>query len=440
MIKRFLLVAVTFLLLHIHTKAQSLYFPPISFTANWDTISPNSLGWCLPEIDSLYGFLEKENTKGFMVLKDGKIVLEKYFGNFTKDSVWYWASAGKTITSFLIGKAQEENFLKLTDTSSKYLGNGWTNCTLAQENKMSIRNHLTMTTGLDDGVTDNHCTDKICLTYKADAGNRWAYHNAPYTLLEKVITAAISKTINNYTSTKLSAKTGINGLWFTNDFDNVFYSKVRNMARFGLLYQNNCIWNNDTLLYDTNYINQSINSSQNINLSYGYLWWLNGKTSCMVPETQLVFPFSICPAGPPDMIAALGKNGQIINVVPSQNLVFIRMGDMPGTGDVPFTLNNEIWKRLNLVICNTSVNESNDRNEVVIYPNPTSGKINITNNVSNSTKSFFKLYTIFGEEIINIALTENNQSIDLRHLKKGIYFSKILTNEKNISTQKIIIR
>jgi hypothetical protein len=160
----------------------------------------------------------------------------------------------------------------------------------------------------------------------------------------------------------------------------------------------------------------------------------------MVPETQLVFPFSICPDGPSDMIAALGKNGQIINVVPSQNLVFIRMGDMPGTGDVPFTLNNEIWKRLNLVVCNTSIDESNDRNEVVIYPNPTFGKINITNNFSNSTKSFFKLYTIFGEEIINIALTENNQSIELRHLKKGIYFSKILINEKIISTQKIIIR
>ncbi|MEZ5069123.1 MAG: hypothetical protein R2847_11860 [Bacteroidia bacterium] len=38
-----------------------------------------------------------------------------------------------------------------------------------------------MTSGLDDGVPDNHCTYDSCLVYLADAGTRWAYHNAPYT-------------------------------------------------------------------------------------------------------------------------------------------------------------------------------------------------------------------------------------------------------------------
>ena len=84
------------------TKAQTLYFPPVSTTATWDTISPASLGWCTNEIDALYDYLQQQDTKGFIVLKDGKIVLEKYFGTFTKDSLWYWASAGKTITSFLV--------------------------------------------------------------------------------------------------------------------------------------------------------------------------------------------------------------------------------------------------------------------------------------------------------------------------------------------------
>jgi hypothetical protein len=135
------------------TKAQTLYFPPLSSTANWDTISPSSLGWCLNEIDTLYDYLQQQDTKGFIVLKDGKIVLEKYFGTFTKDSLWYWASAGKTITSFLVGKAQEENYLSITDTSSTYLGAGWTNCTTTQEDKIKIRNQLTMTSGLDDGVS-----------------------------------------------------------------------------------------------------------------------------------------------------------------------------------------------------------------------------------------------------------------------------------------------
>nr|MBP6625650.1 beta-lactamase family protein [Chitinophagaceae bacterium] len=165
----------------ISLQAQTNYYPPLSATANWDTIAPSSLGWCTDKIDSLYTFLNQENTKGFIVLKDGKIVLEKYFGSFTQDSLWYWASAGKTITSFLIGKAQEEGYLSIQDTSAKFLQAGWTNCTASQESQIKIIHQLTMTTGLDDGVVDNHCTLDTCLQYLAPSGNRWAYHNAPYT-------------------------------------------------------------------------------------------------------------------------------------------------------------------------------------------------------------------------------------------------------------------
>ena len=166
--------------------AQSLYFPPLNSAAGWDTISPASFGWCADEIEALYDYLEQQDTKGFIVLKDGKIVLEKYFGNFTQDSLWYWASAGKTLTAFLVGKAQEESLLSLTDPTSAYLGAGWTTCTPEQEEKITIWNQLTMTSGLDDGVPENHCTLDTCLNYLADAGTRWAYHNAPYTLLDDV--------------------------------------------------------------------------------------------------------------------------------------------------------------------------------------------------------------------------------------------------------------
>jgi len=56
--------------------------------------------------DGSYRLVENFNIE----VKDGKIVLEKYFGTFTKDSLWYWASAGKTLTAFLVGKAQDEKF------------------------------------------------------------------------------------------------------------------------------------------------------------------------------------------------------------------------------------------------------------------------------------------------------------------------------------------
>lgn len=334
-----------------HVHSQSLYFPPL-LGNTWDTISPSSLGWCTNRIDSLYNYLEQQNSKAFIVLKDGKIVLEKYFGNFTQDSLWYWASAGKTITSFLIGRAQEQGYLSLADTSSEYLGVGWTSCTRQQEDSITIRHQVTMTTGLDDGVADNHCTLPSCLVYKATAGTRWAYHNAPYTLLEKVITTATGQNINVYTQSALKTGTGMTGAWLTVDYDNVYYSKARSMARFGLLLQNKCIWNTDTLLFDSVYIHDMVNTSQQLNYAYGYLCWLNGKGSYMIPSSQLIIPGSYAPAAPADMYAAIGKNGQIVSVAPSKGLVVVRMGNNPGEGEVPFLLCDNIWQRLNYVMCN----------------------------------------------------------------------------------------
>src|SRR5690606_4649220 len=209
-------------------------------------------------------YLESKNTKSFIVLKDGKIVIEKYFGTFTQDSLWYWASAGKTLTAFMVGIAQQENYLSINDTTSKYLGQGWTNCTTSQEEKITIRNQLTMTTGLDDGVPDNHCTLDTCLNYIADAGTRWAYHNAPYTLLDEVIASATGQTLNAYTNQKLKIPTGITGTFAPSGYNNVFISKARSMARFGLLILNKGNWNGNPIMTDTTYFNQMVNTSQSL--------------------------------------------------------------------------------------------------------------------------------------------------------------------------------
>ncbi|WP_317898097.1 serine hydrolase [Aurantibacillus circumpalustris] len=418
------------------SKGQNLYFPPLSSAANWETISPTSLGWCQNRIDSLYTFLQQQDTKGFIVLKDGKIVLEKYFGTFTTDSLWYWASAGKTITSFLVGKAQEENYLSINDSSSKYLGAGWTNCTLAQEGKIKIRNQLTMTSGLDDGTADSYCTLDTCLDYLADAGTRWAYHNAPYTLLESVITAATGTSINNYTQNKLTLKTGISGIWAFSGYNNVFFSKIRSMARFGLLMQNNCIWNTDTLLYDAAYINQMTNTSQNLNLSYGYLWWLNGKSSFMAPSTQFVFPGSYAPAAPSDMFAGLGKNGQIVSVSKSAGLVVIRMGNQVGNTEVTTQLCNSIWEKLNAAICNlTYLNEtSSNQNSISIFPNPANSVINVA---LPSDESFqIEILNPIGETIFKLV---NQNKIDISNFTNGLYLISVKQGQ-NIYYKKIIKR
>lgn len=402
------------------SKAQSTYYPPISQAAFWDTVSPKNLGWCTDSIEPLYRYLQNTNSKAFIVLVDGKIALEKYFGKFTQDSIWYWASAGKTLTAFLVGKAQEEGKLKLGDRTSDYLGVGWSSLSTTQENAITVRNQITMTSGLDDGVSDKDCTDKPCLVYKADAGTRWAYHNAPYTLLDKVIETATGSNMNTYTQQKLSTKTGINGLWFKSGYNNVFASKARNFARWGLLAQNGFKWNG-TPLVDSAFASQLVNTSQNLNLSYGYLWWLNGKTSFMVPTLQTVYPGSMLPKAPKDCFSAIGRNAQIASISPSKKIVWVRMGDAPGgvLDDVPFLLADKVWAYLNDLMCNKTGTENSARTTARIYPNPVGESLFI---IRSGT---YHVCDVSGR-LVKMVNARNGESVSTADLKPGTY---LLINE-----------
>lgn len=335
------------------TPEEEIYFPE-NFTGVWETKDPNDLDWNTAEIPNLYAYIDSIGSRAFIVLYNGRIVLEHYHGNqlngqpFTSSSNWYWASAGKSLASFAVGIAVEDGYIDLNAPTSTYLGTGWTNTSSAQEAAITVRHQLEMTTGLnDDGDVD--CVTPSCLTYAADAGTRWAYHNAPYTLLHNVVEIATPVTFEEYVQNEVLAKIGIGGNWFWLDNNHVFFSSARSMARFGILNLAGGIWNGDTLL-SKSYFQTMTQPSQTLNPSYGYLYWLNGQSSFMLPSTQVQFPGSMSPNAPSDMFAALGKNGQILNIAPSEKLVVVRMGESTDNAFVSAVLQDEIWKRLNRVI------------------------------------------------------------------------------------------
>lgn len=421
--KRNIEITIVFLFFLVNIQAQSLYFPPLT-GSTWTTLSPQSLNWCQNRIDSLNKFLGDNNTKAFILLKDGKIVLEQYFGTHTATTAWQWASAGKTITAFMIGIAQQENKLSINDKTSKYLGQGWTSCTPEQEDKITIRNQLTMTSGLDDGVPDHFCTLKSCLLYKADAGTRWAYHNGPYTLLDSVMEVATGTTLNNYTTLKLKTPTGMTGNFFKVGYNNVYFSTARSMARFGLLMLNKGKWNGTPVMTDATYFNQMINTSQTINQSYGYLWWLNGKSSYMLPGSQFVFNGFMTPNAPADTYSAMGRDGQFLNVVPSQNLVWVRMGEAPDGSLVPYQLNDAIWRYVNELGCtSTNINDLNpSNNSIKIFPNPASDLLQIQ---SEKTISKLEIYSMQGELLKSFELRSKTGKASLDGLPLGSYLLKV---------------
>ena len=337
-------------------EESTLYFPPLN-SDEWESTSLSELGWNTSELVELLTYLESNNTKAFIILKDGRIVVEEYFGNnilgttpFNKNTPLYWASAGKTLTATLVGIAQQDGFLNIENATSDYLGADWTNLTPEKEQLITVKNQLTMTTGLEYNVSDLDCTLPSCLTYKSDAGQQWFYHNAPYTLLEKVVENTTGIDYNEYTDQKIESVIGMRGQWVSQGYNNVYWSTARDMARFGLLVLNKGKWNQTNVLSDENYYSQMVNTSQNLNPSYGYLWWLNGKESIIYPSLPNSFNTSMSENAPNDLFAGMGKNGQFVEVIPSKNLVVIRMGEVPDNSLVPISFHNEMWGKIRLVI------------------------------------------------------------------------------------------
>ncbi|MEW4922974.1 serine hydrolase [Algibacter sp. 2305UL17-15] len=330
--------------------ADALYFPPNN-SDTWETSTVAELGWNASEIQPLLSYVESKGTKAFLILKNGKMVLEWYGNGTDADSNLPWNSAAKTLVAFTTGIAQKEGYLNINEPSNKYLGKGWTNLTTQQEDNIKIWNHLTMTTGLDYTVTNNNCSDPECLIYKGEPGSFWYYHNATYTTIHNIVAGAVGNDFDSFFNAKLKNKIGMQGSWIPFGYFKLYFSNARSMARFGLLNLNKGVWNDTAILDDSDYFNAMTNTSQNHNRAYGYLWWLNGKDSYRGPGLTQEFQGKLIENAPDDLIAGLGKNDQKMYVVPSQKLVIIRMGDDAGESLLgPSSFDNELWAEINKLI------------------------------------------------------------------------------------------
>jgi CubicO group peptidase (beta-lactamase class C family) len=326
---------------------NSMYFPSNSDEV-WETASISSLGWNQGEVTSLIDFLIEKNTKSFMILVDGRIAMEEYFDGHTSSTTWQWNSAGKTLVTATIGIAQQDGLLNIDDKVSQYLGAGWTNESLEKENLITSKHLLSMTSGIND---TSQLVIKPRLTYLADAGTRWSYHNVFQKLMD-VVAEAGNQGFEPYFNAKLKNEIGMDGFWNNGLIFKIYHSTTRSMARFGLLALNNGEWNGRTIVSE-NYFSESTNTSQDINPSYGYLWWLNGKNGFMLPDGQTVYQGALVPNAPIDMYAAMGAEDQRIYVVPGRNMVIVRMGKSSNPGNPNFALSgfdNELWQKINAVI------------------------------------------------------------------------------------------
>lgn len=325
------------------------YFPPLAAAAEWEQISPAEVGYDSTKLAEALDFARQQRSSGVVVLYRGKILTEGYWNpddlpadgqkaNAKKKAGYSMrasgrdaaghviedvASAQKSISAVLAGLAQERGLLKISDPVHKLLGQGWSKATAEQEAAITIRHLLTMTSGLDED-----------LRFEAAPGTRWFYNSIAYARVLMCTAAAAKLDRNDLTKQWLTGPIGMsdsrwsqrrvpagmdakNGVGLT--------TTARDLARFGVLIMNNGDWNGQAIIKDKQFLYDALHPSQELNPSYGYLWWLNGQSQVMRGRQLVAGP--LVPTAPPDLVAALGALQRKLYVVPSQHLVVTRLGD-----------------------------------------------------------------------------------------------------------------
>ncbi|MCB0737687.1 MAG: serine hydrolase [Bacteroidetes bacterium] len=291
------------------------------------------------ELDEL---LTELGTIGFLALKNGEIVSEKYWDGYNVNTKANSFSVAKSYIGALTGIALQEGAIKsLDDPITNYLPN------LEGEHfkKITIKHLLTMTSGLEwiesYGGPINHTTESYygsdlwglvsTLKPKKEPGTTWHYKGSDPQLLSFIIKEATGKTVSEYLTEKIWQPTESNAdaLWSldSKNGDEKAYccinTNARNFARFGQLFLNHGKWNGQPVI-DSQYVWQSLQPIKTPNgegeptLVYGYQWWTMADLGKNVQYCR-------------------GLNGQYIFIFPEKNMVVVRIGNerKKGTGNHP---------------------------------------------------------------------------------------------------------
>jgi len=297
-------------------------------------------------------------TVSLVVVYQGRIIHERYAPGFdvtTKTRTW---STAKSIAATLIGMQVDQGRLALDAP----LAVEWLPKLASPETDprkaVTLRHVLTMSSGLypvDDGGLENATGSG--LSYWAGAssalgarnralirapGTFWDYENYDTLLGIYALKLALGggQAYLEYPRRALLDRIGMRNTLVSVDrfadfvLSSQVYTNARDLARFGLLYLRNGIWNGDRLISSDwiRFVRTPAPATAKTGNAYGGQWWL-------VPDTRTDVPR--------DAYSTAGNRGQYAVVVPSHDLVIVRRGlDYGRQGFSQWDLTREVLKAI----------------------------------------------------------------------------------------------
>jgi CubicO group peptidase (beta-lactamase class C family) len=298
--------------------------PPQWPTADWNTSTPAAQGMDPFTLRRAIIYGIGHRSRAMLVTRHGFIVAEWYAEGWDKDTTETGFSIAKSFTSALVGILLEDGSIERLDERAADYIPSWRD---DAHSWVTIRHLLSMTSGLYwDPVTDyallasspDQNAFSIGLPMAEAPGSMWVYNNSACQVLSAVILAATGRQPHEIARERLWNRIGMhNATWMTDQQGNTLtYQSViasaREFAKFGYLFLRNGEWNGARVIPEA-WVRSATRNSQSLNPFYGYLWWLN--------TGGLAWP-----SAPADSFAALGAGNKAIYVVPSLDIVAVRLG------------------------------------------------------------------------------------------------------------------
>lgn len=322
------------------TSELTAYFP--SQNENWESLTPTESGADPALLQSAIDYAGSNNTDALVVLYQGKIVVEQYWNQWNRSTKGPSYSIAKSVVSALVGQAiAREEIQSLNQPSVDFLSE-WENVPTYED--IQILHHLTMTTGFDESPltlfllqqASNERRFGTRRDLEHSPGTSWYYNDAAYRLLFYLLEEASETSLPELSQAHLFEPIGMNDTEWAIREETVLGQTIENYqwlnftaldaARFGLLALNQGNWNG-TQIVPTNWIAESTVPQHDFAPWYGRLWWLNSSSRHRTPSSEVEREGPFAPDAPSDMFAALGAFDQKIYIIPSMDLVVVRLGD-----------------------------------------------------------------------------------------------------------------
>jgi CubicO group peptidase (beta-lactamase class C family) len=279
-------------------------------------------------------------TRAVLVVFNGQLIAEKYAAGFDRHTRQLGWSMAKSITSALTGILVGQGKLEVDKPAPVP---EWHSVKDGRE-KITLQQLLQQTTGLDfeenyakaSGATNmlfrkaNMGAYVAGMLLKDVPGKVFYYSSGNTNILSRIIRKTVGEQqYLNFPATALFNKIGMYSAVMEPDAAGNFvgssyvFATARDWARFGLLYANEGVWAGERILPE-GWVKSTTTPSSVVPLGkYGYQFWLNAGD----PANQLNRRFNSLP---PDMFYADGYEGQFVFVIPSKQLVVVRLGQSAG--------------------------------------------------------------------------------------------------------------